>query len=45
MTILYLPSTALVLANMLALGVSICLADDSPKGKPNILVIVADDMR
>ena len=41
---LYLRATALVLANMLALGLSVYVAADSPKGKPNILLIIADDM-
>jgi len=41
---LYLRVTALVLVNMLALGRAVCVAADSPKGKPNILLIVANDM-
>ena len=41
---LYLQATALVLANRLALGLSVCIAADSPKGKPNILLIIAADM-
>lgn len=40
---LYLRVTALVLVNMLALGLAVWAAADSPKGKPNILCIVADD--
>ena len=36
-------ATTLVLANMLALGLSVCVAADSPKGKPNI-PLIADDM-
>jgi hypothetical protein len=40
----HLRATALVLANMLALGLSVCVAADSLKGKPNILLIVGDDM-
>ena len=38
-----LQATALVLANMLALGLAVWVAADSPNGKPNILRIVADD--
>ena len=41
---LYLRATATTLATILVLGLSVCVAADSPKGKPNILLIVADDM-
>jgi hypothetical protein len=41
---LYLRATATTLATILVLGLSVCVAADSPKGKPNILLIVADDL-
>ena len=37
-------ATAVTLVTVLAFGPSICVAADGPKGKPNILLIVADDM-
>jgi arylsulfatase A-like enzyme len=40
----YLRATAQVLANVLALGLSVCVAADSAKSRPNILLIVADDL-
>ena len=40
----YLRAMATTLATILMLGLSVCVAADSPKGKPNILLIVADDM-
>ena len=40
----YLRATATTLATILVLGLSVCVAADSPKGKPNILLIVADDL-
>jgi len=41
---LYLRATATTLATILVLGLSVCVAAGSPKGKPNILLIVADDL-
>jgi hypothetical protein len=41
---LYLRATALVLANVLAFGLSVCVAAESPQGKPNARLILADDM-
>ena len=45
---LYRLATATILETILVLGLSVgrsvCVAADSPKGKPNILLIVADDM-
>ena len=41
---LYPRVIAFALANLLALGLSVCMAADSPKGRPNILLIVADDL-
>jgi arylsulfatase len=37
-------ATALTLATVLGFGPSVCVAADGPKAKPNILLIVADDM-
>jgi hypothetical protein len=34
-------ATASILATILALGLSVCIAADAPKGKPNILFMVA----
>ena len=41
---LYLARLATTLATILVLGLSVCVAADGPKGKPNILLIVADDL-
>ncbi len=40
----YLREVTAILAIMMTFGLSVCIAADSPKGKPNILLIVADDM-
>jgi arylsulfatase len=40
----YLRATAAILAIIMTFGLSVCPAADVPKGKPNILLIVADDM-
>jgi len=40
----YLRATAAILAIIMAFGLSVCIAADGSKEKPNILLIVADDM-
>lgn len=37
-------ASLLALAFLLATGPSVCIAGDGPKGKPNILLLVADDL-
>jgi len=37
-------ATVVTLATMLAFGASAGVAADSPKGKPNVRLILADDM-